>query len=595
MSRIIYHLDMDAFYASVEQRDHPALRGRPVIVGAPPTQRGVVCAASYEARKFGVHSAMPSVTASRLCPKGVFVRPRMDHYREESLHIMKLASATGAVVEQMSLDEAYLDLSAICPVEDPDAALLNSLPLARQLKQRIRSRRQLTATIGIAANKLLAKIASDHQKPDGLTLITEADKIRFLRPLPVRALYGVGKVTEQALNQAGVRTVGDLQDHTGDLRALVGSFGLKLKQFAFGQDHRPLELGDDIKSISGEETFLQDTEDRKVLRACLREQAQDICVHCYNYWRQDRGPVLPPAALSRGEILALVRKIRRDTPLQQVALSGGEPLLRPDLPEIATDLAAEGLGVVVITNAALLSNEVLRRFPPGVLFEFALFSVDEKLHDRIAGCPGAFRGAIAGVQRTARRKFRLALACVISRLNFHDVFRTIELGIALEAEAVLFNRINLSRMTQVSAGKLVPSVEQQRHALAAAEDAARRYGIAVAVSVPIPPCVLDLRPYRHLHFGWCPRGGVGAYYTISCNGLLRPCNHSSAILGDLRTEGFAEIVTRERTRAYWRPLPAECRNCSDPLRDSCRGGCLAASYECCGSGGRIDPFVASCR
>ena len=202
---------------------------------------------------------------------------------------------------------------------------------------------------------------------------------------------------------------------------------------------------------------------------------------------------------------------------------------------------------------------------------------------------------IQGVQRAARHKFRLALACVINRLNFHDVLRTIELGIALEAEAVLFNRINLSRATLASAEELVPSAEQLRQALAAAQDAAERYGIAVAVSVPIPPCVLDLRPYPRLHFGWCPRGGTQAYYTVSYNGLLRPCNHSSAILGDLRTEGFGEIVARKSTRAYWRPLPAECRQCPEPLRDSCRGGCPAASYECYGSANRIDPFVASCR
>ncbi len=276
MYRVIFHLDMDAFYASIEQRDNPALRGKPVIVGAPPTQRGVVCAASYEARKFGVHSALPSITAGRLCPKGVFVRPRMEVYKEESHQIMKLVAETRAVIEQMSIDEAYLDLSSLCQAEDADAALLQSRPLAQRLKQRIYSERHLTATIGIAANKLLAKIASDHQKPNGLTLITEQQKVQFLRPLPVRALYGVGKVTERVLQQAGVETVGDLQDYPGDLRALVGSFGPKLKQFAFGQDDRPLELGDEIKSISGEETFLQDTEDRKVLRACLRAQAQDI-------------------------------------------------------------------------------------------------------------------------------------------------------------------------------------------------------------------------------------------------------------------------------------------------------------------------------
>ena len=276
MFRVIFHLDMDAFYASVEQRDEPALRGQPVIVGAPPTQRGVVCAASYEARKFGVRSAMPSATAGRLCPRGVFVRPRIDHYREESRQIMALVAEAGAVIEQVSIDEAYLDCSALCPADSADAALQAAVPLARQLKNRIYAERQLTATIGIATNKLLAKIASDHKKPDGLTVITEAEKVAFLRPLPIRTLYGVGQATEQVLQRAGIATVGDLQNYPGDLRALVGSFGPRLKQFAQGIDDRALELGDEIKSISGEETFLHDTEDRKILRACLKEQATDI-------------------------------------------------------------------------------------------------------------------------------------------------------------------------------------------------------------------------------------------------------------------------------------------------------------------------------
>ncbi len=267
---------MDAFFASVEQRDDPGLRGRPVIVGAPPTQRGVVCAASYEARKFGVHSAMPSVTAGRLCPNGVFVRPHMDRYRDESRHIMRIIAQPGAVIEPMSIDEAYLDMSVLSQAESEDASLLKAVPLAQHLKKRILAERKLTATIGIASNKLLAKIASDHKKPDGLTVISDREKVSFLRPLPVRVIYGVGKVTEQTLGQAGIVTVGDLQDYSGDLRALVGSFGPKLKQFAFGEDDRPLEIGDEIKSISNEETFLKDTEDRKVLRSCLKEQAADI-------------------------------------------------------------------------------------------------------------------------------------------------------------------------------------------------------------------------------------------------------------------------------------------------------------------------------
>lgn len=314
MFRVIFHLDMDAFYASVEQRDRPELAGRPVIVGAPPTQRGVVCAASYEARKFGVRSAMPSATAGRLCPKGVFVWPRMDRYREESRHIMEIVARSGATVEQMSIDEAYLDLSAVSQAESADASLEKALPLGRTLKQQIRSERQLTATIGIAANKLLAKIASDHKKPDGLTLIPEKDKIQFLRPLPVRALYGVGKVTEQALRRAGVETVGDLQDYPGDLRAFVGSFAAQLKQFSCGEDHRPLELGDDIKSISGEQTFLKDTDDRKVLRACLKEQADDISARLKH---RRLGAHTVQVKVRYGDFTTLTRQITVEEPLTE--------------------------------------------------------------------------------------------------------------------------------------------------------------------------------------------------------------------------------------------------------------------------------------
>ncbi|HUR46666.1 MAG TPA: DNA polymerase IV [Candidatus Saccharimonadales bacterium] len=274
--RVIFHLDMDAFYASIEQRDNPALRGKPVIVGSPPNQRGVVCAASYEARKFGVRSAMPSSTAGRLCPKGVFVPPRMSHYRDESRIIMRIVADSGATIEQVSIDEAYLELTNRFGEFEGDTALLKALPVARELKQSIQKERRITASIGIASNKLLAKLASDFQKPNGLTLIPDRDKVEFLRPLPVRSIHGVGKVTEQVLAQTGILTVGDLQDYPGDLRAQVGSFGPKLKRYAMGDDDRPLELGDDIKSISSEETFLRDTEDRKQLRTCLRQQADEI-------------------------------------------------------------------------------------------------------------------------------------------------------------------------------------------------------------------------------------------------------------------------------------------------------------------------------
>lgn len=277
LHRVIFHLDMDAFYAAVEQRDNPTLRGKPVIVGAPATQRGVVCASSYEARKFGVRSAMPSATAGRLCPKGIFVYPRMSHYREESRRIMEILSQSGALIEQMSIDEAYLDVSAVFTGTTLDEGIPpEPVKLAREIKRNIFSERGLTATIGIASNKFLAKLASDFQKPDGLTLVPDRDKVLFLRSMLVRAIHGVGKVTEQILNHAGIKTVGDLQDFNGDLRKLVGSFGPTLKRFSFGEDDRELELDAETKSISSEETFDRDTGDKRVLRDCLRAQAEEI-------------------------------------------------------------------------------------------------------------------------------------------------------------------------------------------------------------------------------------------------------------------------------------------------------------------------------
>jgi DNA polymerase-4 len=309
---VILHLDMDAFYAAVEQRDRPELRGQPVIVGSPPTRRGVVSAASYEARKFGVRSAMPSATAGRLCPQGIFVPPRMEAYKEESRAVMALLAATGANLEPMSIDEAYMDLSALCQAEDADASLLRGLPIARDLKSRIQEERRLSASVGVASNKLLAKLASDFQKPNGLTLITEREKVAFLRPLPVRAIHGVGRVTEQVLQKAGLRTVGDLQDHPGDLRALVGSWGPKLKQFAFGEDDRPLELGDEIKSISSEETFARDTEDRQVLRACLGEQAEEIAAKLK---RKRLGAHTVQVKVRYSDFTTLTRQITVEEPL----------------------------------------------------------------------------------------------------------------------------------------------------------------------------------------------------------------------------------------------------------------------------------------
>jgi DNA polymerase-4 len=186
------------------------------------------------------------------------------------------------------------------------------LPIAVELKRRILAERQLTATIGIGANKLLAKLASDFKKPDGLTLIPERDKIQFLRPMPVRALHGVGRVTEQVLNDAGIRTIADLQDYRADLRALVGSFAERLRAFAFGEDDRPLELGDLIKSISSEETFERDTDDRRILKKSLRDQANDVAAKLK---RKQLAAQTVQVKLRYGDFTTLTRQMTVEEPI----------------------------------------------------------------------------------------------------------------------------------------------------------------------------------------------------------------------------------------------------------------------------------------
>ncbi|MFQ3670218.1 MAG: DNA polymerase IV [Verrucomicrobiia bacterium] len=276
-TRVILHLDMDAFFASVEQRDQPQLRGRPVVVGASPDRRGVVCAASYEARAFGIRSAMPSRTAVRLCPEAIFVRPRMAVYREESMRIRAILERFGGRIQQVSIDEAYLDWTEMVPpTTDADQRILDAIPRARDLRSAIRTERGLTASVGLSCNKLLAKLASDRDKPDGFTLVKPSEILAFLRPLPVASLHGVGAVTAAALGAAGFHTVADLQDRPAELPDTLGSFRETLRRYAVGDDDRPVAEVEMSKSISSETTFARDTDSRPVLRAVLRQQAAEI-------------------------------------------------------------------------------------------------------------------------------------------------------------------------------------------------------------------------------------------------------------------------------------------------------------------------------
>jgi DNA polymerase-4 len=281
--RWILHVDMDAFYASVEQRDDPALRGKPVIVGGT-GGRGVVAAASYEVRQFGVHSAMPVREALRRCPAAICVAPRISHYAAESKKIFAVFHEFSPLVQGLSLDEAFLDvtgsIAAFGPAED----------IAREIKRRIRERTELTASVGVASNKLVAKIASDLRKPDGLVVVPPHEVQVLLDPLPIRRLFGLGAKTAPKVEALGIRTLGELRSASpARLRPVFGRYAERVIERAAGIDDRPVTPDVDEKQVSAEETFETDISDHAKLaseivrladRTCGRLRANGLTAGC---------------------------------------------------------------------------------------------------------------------------------------------------------------------------------------------------------------------------------------------------------------------------------------------------------------------------
>ena len=272
MTRTILHVDMDAFYAAVEERDRPELRGKPVIIGADPkggAGRGVVSTASYAARRFGVASAMPISTAWRLCPQGVFIAPDMAKYSQVSKQIRVVFEAFTDLVEPISVDEAFLDVTASVRLFGDGETI------ARKIKARIRDETKLTASVGVATAKLIAKIASDLKKPDGLVVVPPGTERAFLAPLPVRRLWGIGPKMEERLAKLGVHTIGQLAE--AKVTRLLGTHGLDLQRLARGEDDRPVVSDSGpAQSVSVEHTFDADQGDSRELRKALLRLADEL-------------------------------------------------------------------------------------------------------------------------------------------------------------------------------------------------------------------------------------------------------------------------------------------------------------------------------
>ncbi len=303
--RKIVHVDMDAFYASVEQRDDPKLRGRPVVV-AWRGMRSVVCAASYEARRFGVRSAMPALRAERLCPHAVFIPPDFVRYRTVSRQTREIFSRYTDRIEPLSLDEAYLD------VTENKAGLPTATKVAKAIRLAIRAELQLTASAGVAPNKFLAKIASDWKKPDGLFVIQPEDVDTFLPPLPVERLPGVGKVTAERLANLGVKTVSDLRSmEPAAIESHFGRYGLRLRELAFGIDESEVVTNRPTKSISAEDTFERDLTLKETAEA-IRRLAEKVWTASRKETRVPRTVVLK---LKTAEFRSLTRSLTPPVPV----------------------------------------------------------------------------------------------------------------------------------------------------------------------------------------------------------------------------------------------------------------------------------------
>lgn len=271
LMRKIIHIDMDAFFAAVEQRDHPELRGKPVVVGGDPGGRGVVATCSYEARSFGIHSAMSAARAYRLCPRAIFVRPRFEAYREVSRQVRRIFLDCTELVEPLSLDEAYLDVTNN-RLDNPSATRI-----AQLIRQRIFSETRLTASAGVSYNKFLAKVASDVNKPNGLTLVTPEKAADFIAALPVRRFHGVGRVTEKRMQRLGILTGADLRRQSlDDLQRNFGNSGLYYYEISRGIDERPVEPNRVRKSIGKEITLAEDLAGVSQMLTILGRQADQI-------------------------------------------------------------------------------------------------------------------------------------------------------------------------------------------------------------------------------------------------------------------------------------------------------------------------------
>ena len=392
--RLIAHVDMDAFYASVEIRDDPLLEGKPVVVGGAADQRGVVAAASYAARSFGIRSAMPMAQAVRRCPELIRLPGDPAKYAEVSRRIFTVLETFSPTLETLSLDEAFLDVTGT------ERHFGTAIDLGRRIKDAIREAVQLTASVGIAPCKFAAKLASDHGKPDGLIVIEAGGLVAFLAPLPIERLWGVGQKTAPRLHARGLRTMGDLAAHDPAwVRAELGDHGLALQALARGHDDRPVVPDAPARSISSEMTFATDLHDRERLKALLADQAQRV------------GSRLRRAGVAGRTVTLKLRDDTFDTRTRQKTMGAptddGDTIYKAACALLDADPLPRPLRLIGVGASGLVERAV------GTLSLFDAATEPERAAE------GAFQRALDGVEtRFGRGKLRRAQSLLAD--DVHD-------------------------------------------------------------------------------------------------------------------------------------------------------------------------------
>jgi radical SAM protein with 4Fe4S-binding SPASM domain len=326
----------------------------------------------------------------------------------------------------------------------------------------------------------------------------------------------------------------------------------------------------------------------------LTHRCNNRCLYCYASWdvpgcgrRQEHRD-----EMSTAEVKEVIAKLQGETPLQSIALSGGEPLLREDIGEISLYLESREIGSLIITNGTLLTPERVSSTMAIGNYEITLLSYRPEVHDRIAGREGAWRSAVEGMANVHQVGGKTVAVFIATRLNYMDLHKTAELAIALGADALMYNRINASAHNMQFVEQIFPTPAMIRDNLDVLEDLGEKYGLTISAGVVIEPCVVDTSKYTHIHFGWCPLAGERSYFTIDPSGNVRICNHSPMILGNIKEQPFAEIYYHHPyVQCFRNTMPQECQSCKPEWKEICRGGCKAAGEQCYGAMGRVDPYV----